>query len=141
VSLEKTAAEIARTLRREARQSGLAQRYWSGWKVLLSFGPYVDAFDEGTLRVAEDVVEQLTGKRPDATDHATTRAVDRGRWHLSASWRGGNDVGDGRARLGELVSEIGVPESERAGRQPARVFGATGPSAQVTHWIWSEVVS
>jgi len=131
------ATEIARRLQRDARQR-VADRYWAGWKLSLTYGPYEDAFDPERERFARATAEQILGAKFDPTKDVASRAVQQGLWHLSASWRGGYPSGEGLARRDELLVALGVPETERAGHQPMRVFGPSGQSPQVTHWMWKD---
>lgn len=131
------ATEIVRRLQRDARQR-VATRYWAGWRLSLTFGPYEDALDEENVRFARATAEQILGEQFDPTKDVLSRAVQQGLWHLSASWRGGYPADEGRTRLDELVVALGVPEGERGGRQPVRVFGPGGQSPQVTHWVWRD---
>jgi len=131
------AAEIARRLRRDSRQRA-AVRYWAGWRLSLTHGPYEDALDQEHVQFARTTAEQLLGETFDPTKDALSRAVQQGVLHLSASWRGGYPTDEGRTRLDELVVALGVPEEDRAGRQPIRMFGPHGASPQVTHWVWRD---
>jgi hypothetical protein len=133
-----SAAEIARRLQRDARR-GVATRYWAGWRLSLTYGPYEDSLDTANVQFARETAEQILGEKFDPKDAALHRAVQQGLWHLSASWRGGYPANDGRTRLDELVGAIGVPEEHRAGSQPIRVFGPGGQSPQVTHWVWRDL--
>ncbi len=133
------AAEIGRRLRRDARQR-VASRLWAGWKFQLTHGPYEDAFDPETRKAATEVASQLLGEAPPTSPEAKARMrlVQQGVWHLSASWRGGFPVEEGRACLAELLAALGVPEDKRDGYQAARTFGPNGANPQVTHWTWNE---
>ena len=131
------ATDIARRLQRDVRRH-VATRYWAGWRLSLTHGPYEDALDQEHVQFARTAAEQILGEKFDPSKDAPSRASQQGLWHLSASWRGGYPTDEGRVRLDELVVALGVPEEDRVGRQPVRVFGPSGPSPQVTHWVWRD---
>lgn len=129
------AEEIARRLQRDARR-GVATRYFAGWRLNLTYGPYEDAVDEVTMAWARSITEQVTGSE---TDPVLSRKLQQGLWHLSASWRGGFSEKNGRTHLVELLVALGVPEDARAGIKPIKVFNPNGQqSPQVTHWMWKD---
>lgn len=132
-------SDVARRLRRTARDKRLADRYWAGWKLSLTFGPIVAAFGVKQTAMAYRVAAELLGQQVADVDLVAANAAQRDEWHLSASWRGAYPAADGRRLLGELIVALGVPEAKRAGQQPLRVRGADGvASPQVTHWTWKD---
>ena len=140
-------ADVARKLRREARAKRSATRYWAGWRLELTFGPYELAFgpERGAAAraAAKEVYEQLYGRPPSAEELDPERSAElqRDLWHLSVSWRGSHPVEEGKRLLAELVAALGVPDGKREGEQPARVFAPDGrQSPQVTHWTWRDPV-
>ena len=127
-------ADVGRRMRARARQYRLAERYWAGWKLTLTFGPYTEALPAANVTHAQALAsELLSGYKP--ADPAALAALERDLWHLSASWRGGTPAEEGRTALAALLVALEVPEQERAGHQPIR-----GPWAQVTHWIWRDAL-
>jgi hypothetical protein len=135
--------DVARRLRHTARINKIANRYWAGWKLSLTFGPYEQAFEPwraaGAKAMATEIFEQVHGKPAPDDNPSASAALQRNRWHLSASWRGNYPAADGKHSLQELIVAIGVPEAERAGIQPIRMMLPDGSaSPQVTHWIWRE---
>lgn len=129
-----SALDVARRLRHGARANRLAVRYWAGWRLQLTFGPYDRAFDTQTAEIARSVVEQVAGAPPPDPGEA-----ERDVWHLSVSWRGGHPAEPAKLLLADLVEAIGVPESDRQGEQVARVYAPGGlQSPQVTHWTWRD---
>jgi hypothetical protein len=134
------ATDLARRLRRDAKSKGLGSRYWAGWKLQLTFGPYEKVFDDETKKLADNVVDQVLG--PPTNDPVAKQVVKeltKDQWHLSVSWRGGFPIESGKVRLKLLVVALGVPEDKREGFQVARVTTPSGqPSPQVTHWVWKE---
>ena len=138
-------SDVARRLRRDARANRRATRYWAGWRLELTFGPYELALEPEWVALAKTtaaaVYEQVHGKTaPDGPEaEAASLEAQRDLWHLSVSWRGGHPAEPARLLLAELVVAIGVPEGERDGRQVARVYNPHGqPSPQVTHWTWKD---
>lgn len=129
------AADVARRIRRDA-QKGEAVRYWAGWRLALTFGPYDQAFDPARVAMVKETVERTFGEPPPVGPEAL--AAQRDLWHLSVSWRGGFPVEEGKRLLAELVVAMGVPEDKRGGYEFARVMTPNGVSPQVTHWIWRE---
>ncbi len=139
-----SAADVARRLRRDARQRE-ASRHWAGWRLALTFGPYETAFEPALAAAAKrtdiEIMEAATGKPYETTPEgeAAALASQRDVWHLSASWRGNHPVEEGKRLLAELLAAIGVPEEKREGEQMARTFAPGGrPSPQVTHWMWRD---
>jgi hypothetical protein len=136
--------DVARRLRRAAQAHRHTTRYWAGWRLELTFGPYEQAFDpdraDFARRAAAEAYEQIYGTPPPTGPEADASSLEAQRdlWHLSVSWRGGHPAESARPLLAELVAALGVPEAEREGRQPARVFGPGGQSPQVTHWTWRD---
>ena len=131
-----SADDVARKLRRDA-QRGEAVRYWAGWRLALTHGPYEQAFDPERVAMARATVERVFGEAVPTGPEAL--AAQRDLWHLSVSWRGGYPVEEGKQLLAELVVAIGVPEGEREGRQFALVVTPGGAvSPQVTHWVWRD---
>ena len=136
-------ADVARRLRRDAKK-GETVRHWSGWRLALTHGPYEDAFDPDRVAFARQAANELYERVHDrpapagAEMDALSREAQRGLWHLSASWRGGHPVEQGRAALAELLAAVGVPEAKRDGVQYARVLTPHGTSPQVTHWVWRD---
>lgn len=133
--------DIARRLRRDARVKLLVTRYWAGWRLELTFGPYERAFDPvraaAAAATAAALYEQVHGAPAPTVDLATSIAAQKDVWHLSASWRGGEPVEAGREMLAALIVALGVPADRRDGTQPMRVLAPGGAqSPQVTHWIW-----
>jgi hypothetical protein len=138
-------ADVARRLRRDADRDRHASRYWAGWRLELTFGPYELTLgpERATFarRVAAAAYEQLRGEPAPAGPEAdaASLAAQRDRWHLSVSWRGGHPVESARLLLADLVAAIGVPEDRRESYQLARVFSPDGrQSPQVTHWTWRD---
>ena len=104
----------------------------------LAFGPERAAL---ASRTAAEVYEKLYGEPPPAGSEADAASLEAQRdlWHLSVSWRGGHQAGAARILLEDLIVALGVPEGQREGRQPARVYSPDGrQSAQVTHWTWKD---
>jgi hypothetical protein len=135
-----TPADIARRLRRDARNKRLAERYWAGWKLSLTWGPIAEAFEPERTAFARAAASELLGEPWTEAHSAMTAEAERDLWHLSVSWRGTYPVADGKRLLGELIVALGVPEDKRAGYQPVRVLGPDGrQSPQVTHWIWMDL--
>jgi len=135
-------ADLARRLRRAAQVHRHTTRYWAGWRLELTHGPYELAFDPeraaAARKAAAEVYEQLYGAPPPTDDQASLES-QQGLWHLSVSWRGGHPAEPARLLLADLVAALGVPEEDRGGRQPARVYSPDGrQSAQVTHWTWRD---
>ena len=135
-----SASEVAFRLWRTARAKRLAERYWAGWRLVLTYGPYDEALPARDVAQAKAVVREVFGpERVAAETTAAAVEAQRDLWHLSASWRGVYPAADGRVAIDELIVALGVPADKRAGRQPARVFDPAGrPSPQVTHWIWRD---
>ena len=133
-------ADIARRLRRDARNKRLAERYWAGWKLSLTWGPIEEAFnDPARTAFAREAASRLLGEPWTEAHSAMTAEVERELWHLSVSWRGTYPVADGKRLLGELIVALGVPEGQREGTQPVRVMRPDGTqSPQVTHWVWRD---
>ena len=132
-------SDIARRLRRDVRSKRLAERYWAGWKLSLTFGPILEALGSERTAYARRTASELLGKPWTEADSAQAAEHERDLWHLSVSWRGTYPAVDGRRLLDELVVALGVPETERAGQQPLRLMGPGGKmSPQVTHWIWRD---
>lgn len=132
-------SDVARRLRRTARDKKLVDRYWAGWKLSLTFGPIADAMSPLDVAMARATASKLLGRPWTEADTKRAAEVERDEWHLSASWRGAYPAADGRRLLGELIVALGVPEAKRAGQQPLRVRGADGvASPQVTHWTWKD---
>jgi hypothetical protein len=133
------ASKVARRLRRDARKADpfhSASRHWCGWRIALSFGSPSE--EQGfpalvALMRAHDARPENVAKRAAAR---VAEQVFCDVWHMSASWRGGYPVEDGKRALDELLVAMEVPDADRAGHQPARVFGPNGQSPQVTHWFW-----
>jgi len=139
--------DIARRLRRDARARRLASRFWAGWRLELTFGPFEQAVEPeraaAAMTTAAALFEQAYGKPPPADNpafgSAASAEMQRDLWHLSVSWRGTYPAADGKRLLGELIVAMGVPEDKREGIQPMRVLTPGGASSpQVTHWIWRE---
>lgn len=137
--------DVARRLRRDARANRRTTRYWAGWRLELTFGPYELALDPAWAALAKitaaAVYEQVHGKAPPTGPEADAISLESQRdlWHLSASWRGGHPADSARLLLADLVVAIGVPEGEREGCQVARTYAPHGqPSPQVTHWTWRD---
>jgi len=132
-------ADIARRLRRDARNRHLAERYWAGWKLTLTFGPIAEAFEPTRIAWAREAASELLGQPWTETESVMAVEHERNLWHLSVSWRGAYPADDGKRLLGELIVAMGVPEDKREGIQPMRVLAPSGASSpQVTHWIWRE---
>lgn len=132
-------SDVACRLRRDARSKRLAERFWAGWKLSLTFGPIAEALEPEHVARARKTAAALLGEP--WTEAHTTQAVEheRDRWHLSASWRGNYPALDGKRLLDELIVALAVPETERAGVQPLRLMmPGGGMSPQVTHWIWRD---
>lgn len=137
--------DVARRLRREAAAKHISSRYWAGWRLELTFGPYERAFEPervaAAFKAAAEAYEQIYGEPPPAGAEAEAASLEAQRdlWHLSVSWRGGHPAEPARLLLADLVAAIGVPEGQRDGRQPARVYDPSGRlSPQVTHWTWGD---
>ena len=136
------AADVARRLRRDTLRNRHSTRYWGGWRIEVTHGPYELAFDPAFAAEIRATCEQvwrklhgeppLVGPESDAANFASQRDL----WHVSASWRGGEPVEVGKRLIAELVAALGVPEELREGAQVAQVRGPAGPSPQVTHWVW-----
>jgi hypothetical protein len=118
-------ADLARRLRRAGRAKLHATRYWAGWHLELTFGPYELAFahDPDRLawakREAVKVYEQAGLPMPSDAEYTAQLEAQRGDWHLSASWCGGHSAEDGRRLLAELIEAMGVPADKRDGMQVA----------------------
>ena len=125
--------DVGRRLRSGARANRLAVRYWAGWRLQLTFGPYEEAFDSQSVQRVRSAIEAVTGASPPDGAEA-----ERDLWHLSVSWRGGHPAEAARTLLAELVDALGVPASQRDGTQPARTYASGAQSPQVTHWIWKD---
>jgi hypothetical protein len=132
-------ADVARRLRRDAIARKLTTRHWAGWRLELTYGPYLEAYAADPERVAfaRAKVEEMFGAQ-DPAELEASREAEQGLWHLSASWRGGHPVEDGKRLLAELVVAFEVPESKRDGFQAARTYVGGKVSPQVTHWTWKD---
>ena len=132
-------SDVAYRLRRTARETKLAERFWAGWKLSLTFGPISQALAKDRVLLAREAASKLLGRPWTESDSSLTDERERDTWHLSASWRGTYPVADGKCLLDELIVALGVPEADRAGIQPLRLMGPGGVmSPQVTHWIWRD---
>lgn len=137
-------ADVARRLRRDARANRRTTRYWAGWRLELTFGPYELALDPAWAALAKTtaaaVYEQAHGKPAPTGPEADAASLEEQRdlWHLSVSWRGGHPAESARLLLSDLFVAMGVPEGKRDGYQPVRVLTPNGPSPQVTHWTWKD---
>jgi len=145
MTLADPASDVARRLRRDAKKYKHAERYWAGWRLELTFGPYEQAFDQERAAKAKaaaaKIFEQFHGKPAPSGPEADAASLESQRdlWHLSVSWRGSFPADDGRLALSELIESLGVPEDQRKGQQFARLYSPSGrPSPQVTHWIWKD---
>jgi hypothetical protein len=133
--------DIARRMKRGARQDRIALRYWAGWRLQLTIGPVDGLFGPEADEFARQELVKLFGDEAPRDHEGFTELLaqmDRNKCHLSVSWRGGHPVEDGKRLLAELVVAFGVPEDQRAGFQTARVYVSNQPSPQVTHWVWTE---
>jgi hypothetical protein len=132
-------SDVARRLRRDAHSKRLAERFWAGWKISLTFGPIAEAFKPERTALARETASRLLGQPWTEADSAKAAERERDQWHLSVSWRGTYPVADGKRALDELIVALGVPESDRTGHQPIRVQRSDGTmSPQVTHWMWRD---
>jgi hypothetical protein len=138
-----TPPEVARRMRRDAHRKG-AERFWAGWKLILTFGPYELAFAPEVVAHARRATEKIAadighpGKMPTPEESI---AAQQDVWHLSVSWRGGTSVEEGRRLLDELLVALGVPPDRRGGFEFAQQFRAGRPLAVVRHWVWHEASS
>lgn len=126
--------DVARRIRRDARANRMAVRYWAGWRLQLTYGPYEEAFEERIVSAARAYLASIGEPVP------ADRSKDpyRDLWHLSVSWRGGFPAEQGRRQLADLLAAIGVPEGKRAGEQVARTSTRGLANPQVTHWVWKD---
>ena len=122
--------DVARRLKRDARQNRLVERHWGDWKLILTFGPHLDAFSAERTAAPLDRLRQLYG-RDVQIDPERARELERDLWHLSASWRAARTPTEAELLLLEhLLNALGVPPDKREGYHAF--------DQRVKHWSWKD---